>query len=56
MPSRGLGSAAARQHELEPRIVKLPGIGLYIDSPAELAAFLAIPSQTRTRRLLDRLK
>jgi 2-phospho-L-lactate guanylyltransferase len=48
--------AAARQRGLEPCIVELPGIGLDIDSPADLAAFLAIPSQTRTRRLLDGLK
>ena len=47
--------AAARQRGLEPCIVELPGIGLDIDSPADLAAFLAIPSQTRTRRLLDGL-
>jgi 2-phospho-L-lactate guanylyltransferase len=48
--------AAARQRGLEPCIVELPGIGLDIDSPTDLAAFLAIPSQTRTRRLLDGLK
>jgi 2-phospho-L-lactate guanylyltransferase len=48
--------AAARERGLEPCIVELPGIGLDIDSPADLAAFLAIPSQTRTRRLLDGLK
>ena len=48
--------AAARQRGLEPCVVELPGIGLDIDSPADLAAFLAVPSQTRTRRLLDGLK
>jgi 2-phospho-L-lactate guanylyltransferase len=48
--------AAARQRGLEPCIVELPGIGLDIDSPADLAAFLAIPSPTRTRQLLDGLK
>jgi 2-phospho-L-lactate/phosphoenolpyruvate guanylyltransferase len=48
--------AAARQRGLEPRIVELPGIGLDIDSPADLAAFLAIPSLTRTRRLLNGVK
>ncbi len=47
---------AARQRGIEPCIVELPGIGLDIDSPVDLAAFLAIPSQTRTRRLLDRVK
>ena len=46
---------APPQRGLEPCIVELPGIGLDIDSPADLAAFLAIPSQTRTRRLLDGL-
>jgi 2-phospho-L-lactate guanylyltransferase len=48
--------AAARQRGIEPCVVELPGIGLDIDSPADLAAFLAIPSQTRTRRLLGGLK
>jgi 2-phospho-L-lactate guanylyltransferase len=48
--------AAARQRGLEPRVVELPGIGLDIDSPPDLATFLAIPSRTRTRRLLDGLK
>jgi 2-phospho-L-lactate/phosphoenolpyruvate guanylyltransferase len=48
--------AAARQRELEPCIVELPGIGLDIDSPADLVAFMAMPSQTRTRRLLDGLE
>ena len=48
--------AAARERGIAPRVVELPGIGLDIDNPADLAAFLAIPSQTRTRRLLDGLK
>jgi 2-phospho-L-lactate guanylyltransferase len=48
--------AAARQRGIEPCIVESPGIGLDIDSPADLAAFVAIPSQTRTRQLLDGLK
>jgi 2-phospho-L-lactate guanylyltransferase len=48
--------AAARQRGLEPCVVELPGIGLDIDSPADLAAFMAIPSRTRTRRLLDGLR
>ena len=46
---------AARRQGIEPRVVELPGIGLDIDNPPDLAAFLAIPSQTRTRRLLDSL-
>ncbi|MBV8510632.1 MAG: 2-phospho-L-lactate guanylyltransferase [Xanthobacteraceae bacterium] len=48
--------ATARQRGIEPRIIELPGIGRDIDSAADLAAFLAIPSRTRTRRLLDGLK
>jgi 2-phospho-L-lactate guanylyltransferase len=48
--------AAARERGIEPCVVELPGIGLDIDSPPDLAAFLAIPSQTRTRQLLDGLK
>ena len=47
---------AARQRGIEPCIVELPGIGLDIDSPTDLAAFRTIPSQTRTRRLLDGLE
>jgi 2-phospho-L-lactate guanylyltransferase len=44
---------AARRAGLEPKIVKLPGIGLDIDNPADLAAFLKIPSRTRARALLQ---
>jgi 2-phospho-L-lactate guanylyltransferase len=45
---------AARRHGVEPGIVRLPGIGLDIDHPADLLAFLrAKPRQpTRTLRLL----
>ncbi len=46
---------AARRHGVEPVIVRLPGIGLDIDHPADLLAFLrAKPRQpTRTLRLLE---
>ena len=42
----------ARQAGLEPKILRLPGLGLDIDNPANLAAFLKIPSNTRARALL----
>jgi 2-phospho-L-lactate guanylyltransferase len=46
---------AARRHGIEPTIVRLPGIGLDIDHPADLLAFLrATPRQpTRTLALLE---
>ncbi|HWE75608.1 MAG TPA: 2-phospho-L-lactate guanylyltransferase [Stellaceae bacterium] len=44
---------AARACGIEPAIVPLPGIGLDIDTPEDLAAFLAKPSRTRARALLD---
>ncbi len=48
---------AARQCGIEPTIVRLPGIGLDIDHPVDLLAFMrATPRQpTRTLRLLERL-
>jgi len=45
---------AARACGIEPTILPLPGIGLDIDTPEDLAAFLARPSRTRARALLDR--
>jgi len=47
--------AAARRAGIEPGIVRLPGIGLDIDHPVDLLAFLrARPRQpTRTLRLLE---
>ncbi len=45
---------AARACGIEPAILPLPGIGLDIDTPEDLAAFLARPSRTRARALLDR--
>lgn len=43
---------AARRTGIEPKIVRLPGIGLDIDNPRDLAAFLKIPGYTRTHALL----
>jgi len=45
--------AAARACGIEPAVVPLPGIGLDIDTPDDLAAFLALPSRTHARSLLD---
>jgi len=44
--------AAARRAGIAPKIVRLPGVGLDIDHPRDLAAFLQIPSNTRARALL----
>ena len=44
--------AAARAIGIEPTVVERPGIGLDIDTPGDLEAFLASPSDTRAYRLL----
>ena len=44
--------AAARAIAIEPTVIELPGIGLDIDTPDDLEAFLAWPSGTRAYRLL----
>ena len=44
--------AAARAIGIEPTVVERPGIGLDIDTPDDLEAFLDSPSSTRTYRLL----
>jgi 2-phospho-L-lactate/phosphoenolpyruvate guanylyltransferase len=44
---------AARRAGLEPKILQLPRVGLDIDNPADLAAFMKIPSNTRARALLQ---
>ncbi len=44
--------AAARRIGIEPKVIRLAGIGLDIDNPRDLAAFLKIPTRTRTRALL----
>jgi 2-phospho-L-lactate/phosphoenolpyruvate guanylyltransferase len=45
--------AAARACGIEPNVVQLPRIALDIDTPDELALFLATPSRTRARALLE---
>jgi 2-phospho-L-lactate guanylyltransferase len=45
--------AAARAAGIEPTIMRLPGIGLDIDQPEDLARFLKIPSRTRALALLQ---
>ena len=44
---------AARACGIEPVVLPLPGIGLDIDTPEDLAAFLVRPSRTRARALLE---
>jgi 2-phospho-L-lactate/phosphoenolpyruvate guanylyltransferase len=44
---------AAEAQGIRPSVLRLPGIALDIDNPADLAAFARIASQTRTRALLD---
>ena len=46
---------AARREGIEPRVVRLPGIALDLDHPADLAAFLRLPQSagTRTRAFLE---
>jgi 2-phospho-L-lactate/phosphoenolpyruvate guanylyltransferase len=46
--------AAAGAHGIEPAVVRLPHIALDIDTPEDLALFLATPSRTRARALLER--
>lgn len=46
---------AARAAGIEPTILRLPGIGLDIDTPEDLAAFLAVRAPTHARDLLDRI-
>lgn len=43
---------AAERRGIRPRIVRLPRIALDIDRPEDLAAFLRLPSHTRTRAFL----
>ena len=45
--------AAAQAQGIAPRVVRLPRIELDIDGPDDLTVFQKIPSQTRSRRLLD---
>lgn len=44
----------ARTLGIEPTVVPQPGLGLDVDTPADLDAFLATPSPTRAYRFLER--
>jgi 2-phospho-L-lactate guanylyltransferase len=44
---------AARRHGIEPRVLRLPGLGLDIDRPADLRALLDRAAPSRTRRYLE---
>jgi 2-phospho-L-lactate guanylyltransferase len=44
--------AAGRRLGLEPQICPLPGLGLDIDTPEDLEAFLARPAKTRAHAYL----
>ena len=44
--------AAARARGLEPRVLSLPGLGLDVDAPDDLAALLAAPGATVSARLV----
>ncbi len=48
---------AARRCGIEPVVVRQPGIGMDIDHPADLAAFLRLPQSagTRTRAFLEEI-
>jgi 2-phospho-L-lactate/phosphoenolpyruvate guanylyltransferase len=48
--------AAAGEAGIEAKILKLPGLGLDIDNPVDLAAFLKVPSKTRARALLEKVE
>jgi 2-phospho-L-lactate guanylyltransferase len=45
--------AASKRQGIEPTVLKLPRIALDIDTPDDLALFLATPSHTRARALLE---
>jgi 2-phospho-L-lactate guanylyltransferase len=45
--------AAAKRQGIEPTVLNLPRIALDIDTPDDLALFLATPSHTRSRALLE---
>lgn len=44
---------AATTRSIRPTVLRLPGIALDIDNPEDVAVFLRVPSQTRSRALLD---
>ena len=45
--------AAARERGIEPRVVRLPGLGLDVDTPADLMALLTRPAATRSHAYLE---
>jgi 2-phospho-L-lactate/phosphoenolpyruvate guanylyltransferase len=45
--------AAATAQGIEPAVLRLPRLALDIDTPDDLAQFIATPSRTRARALLD---
>ncbi|MDB5405548.1 MAG: 2-Phospho-l-lactate Guanylyltransferase,CofC [Rhodospirillales bacterium] len=45
--------AAAETAGTTPTVLRLPRIALDLDRPEDLAAFMRIPSKTRTRRILE---
>jgi 2-phospho-L-lactate guanylyltransferase (CobY/MobA/RfbA family) len=47
--------SAAREVGISPTVLALPGIGLDLDEPEDLAAFVQRPSATQTFALLARL-
>jgi 2-phospho-L-lactate/phosphoenolpyruvate guanylyltransferase len=53
-PSFARHLEAACQRGLVPRVLTLPGLGLDVDAPEDLAALLAEPGATETRRLVAR--
>lgn len=52
-PSFANHLTAARERGLEPAVLRLPGVGLDIDGPDDLAALVAEGAQTRSGRLLS---
>src|SRR5262245_42254698 len=52
-PSFARHLETARQGGLTPRVLTLPGLGLDVDAPEDLAAILAERAATETRRLLE---
>jgi 2-phospho-L-lactate guanylyltransferase len=51
-PSFARHLETARARGLAPRVLELPGLGLDVDAPEDLAALLAEPGATETRRLV----
>jgi 2-phospho-L-lactate/phosphoenolpyruvate guanylyltransferase len=47
--------AEAKRCGIDPTVLRLPRIALDIDTPDDLALFLATPSHTRARALLEQV-